>query len=191
MGSELSLGRRIAVHPSMILWLSILIYLHPSISVAFLSAAAVHELGHFMALSLMEKPPDCLSLSFLGANMDIPALSYGQAAIAYASGPIFSLILGLYLPICPALGLMSLALGLFNLLPICGLDGSGILVSLLSLYFAPETAQRTAQTVSTVLCILALPFAFWVKKRYHLGLWLPALAGLLLAKSIYLVARNQ
>lgn len=191
MGSERSLGRRISVHPSMILWLSILIYLQPRLSIAFLLAAVVHELGHLMALSLMGKPPEQLSLSFLGANMDVPALSYGQAALAYASGPLFSLLLGLYLPICPALGLMSLALGLFNLLPICGLDGSGILVSLLSLRFAPETAQRTARVVSIVLCMLALPFAFWAGKRYQMGLWLPALAGLLLAKSIYLVARNE
>lgn len=191
MGSERSLGRRISVHPSMILWLSILIYLQPRLSVAFLLAATIHELGHFTALSLMGKSPDQLSLSFLGANMDVPALSYGQAAIAYVSGPLFSLILGLYLPICPALGLMSLALGLFNLLPICGLDGSGILVSLLSMHFAPETAQRTARIVSIVLCMLALPFAVWAGKRYQMGLWLPALAGLLLVKSIYLVARNE
>ncbi len=191
MGSARSLGRRISVHPSMILWLSILIYLQPRLSIAFLLAAAVHELGHFTALSLMGKPPNQLSLSFWGANMDIPALSYGQAAMAYAAGPLFSLILGLYLPICPALGLMSLSLGLFNLLPICGLDGSGILVSLLSLRFAPETAQRTARIVSIILCMLALPFAVWAGKRYQMGLWLPALAGLLLAKSIYLVARNE
>ena len=191
MGSERSLGRRISVHPSMVLWLSILIYLQPWLSIAFLLAAAVHELGHVMVLSLMGKPPDHLTLSFLGANMDVPALSYGQAAMAYASGPLFSLILSLYLPICPALGLMSLALGLFNLLPICGLDGSGILVSLLSMHFAPETAQRTARIVSIVLCMLALPFAVWAGKRYQMGLWLPALAGLLLVKSIYLVARNE
>lgn len=191
MGAELSLGRRISVHPSMILWLSILIYLQPRLSIAFLLAAAVHELGHVTALSLMENPPDLLSLSFLGASMDVPTLSYGQAAIAYASGPLFSLILGLYLPICPALGLMSLALGLFNLLPICGLDGSGILVSLLSLRFAPETVQRTVRIISIILCMLVLPFAVWAGKRYQIGLWLPALAGLLLAKSIYLVARNE
>ena len=53
MGSELPLGRRISVHPSMILWLSILIYLQPRLSIAFLLAAAVHELGHVTALSLM------------------------------------------------------------------------------------------------------------------------------------------
>ena len=164
MGSELPLGRRISVHPSMILWLSILIYLQPRLSIAFLLAAAVHELGHVTALSLMGKPPNQLSLSFLGANMDVPALSYGQAAMAYASGPLFSLILGLYLPVCPALGLMSLAL---------------------------ETAQRTARIISIVLCMLALPFAVWAGKRYHFGLWLSALVGLLLAKSIYLVARNE
>lgn len=191
MGAVFPLKCRITVHPSLILWLSILVYLQPRLSLGFLWAAAIHELGHVIALFLLQKPPTGLTLHFMGASMEIPALGYGQAVLAYAAGPAASLLLGLYLRLFPVTGILSLCLGLFNLLPICGLDGSGILENLLCLRLSPDAAQRAARIVSVVLCILVLPLGILVGKRYQLGLWLPALAGLLLLKSIYLVARIE
>lgn len=185
---EFPLKRRITVHPSLILWLSILCYLHPSLSMGFLSAAAVHELGHALALLLMEKPPTGLTLHGMGASMDIPGLGYGQAIFAYAAGPLFSLLLALYGRLFPVAGRMSLCLGLFNLLPICGLDGSGILENLLCLRFSPETARNTAQIVSVIFCMLILPLGIFAWKPD--SPWLPVLAGLLLMKSIYLVVKS-
>ena len=190
MGKDRSIGRRISVHPSLIVWLSILLYLQPRLSVAFLLAASFHELGHVLALSLMGKPPDCLSLSFLGANMDVPALSYGGAALSYAAGPLFSFLLGLYGPWLPVLGRISIGLGLFNLLPISGLDGSGILTSLLCLVLSPDTAQRIARWVSMGVSLLAFSLALYWHHAAQFGLWLPVLAGLLLVKSVYLLANT-
>ncbi len=191
MGKDRSIGRRISVHPSLIVWLSILLYLQPRLSVAFLLAAAFHELGHVLALSLMGKPPDCLSLSFLGANMDVPALSYGGAAIAYAAGPLFSFLLGLYGPCLPTLGRISIGLGLFNLLPISGLDGSGILTCLLCLALSPDTAQCIARWVSLAVSLLAFPLILYWHHVHQFSLWLPVLAGLLLVKSVYLLANTS
>lgn len=190
MGAVFPLNSRITVHPSLILWLSILCYLQPRLSIGFLLAAAIHELGHSIALFLMNQPPTHLTLHGMGASMDVPSLGYGQAVLAYAMGPMFSLVLGLYGRLLPVTSLMSLCLGLFNLLPICGLDGSGILVNALSLRLSPNTAQSLTRIVSVVVCMLILPFAFFLGKRYRLGLWLPALTGLLLLKSIYLVAKS-
>lgn len=190
MGAVFPLKCRITVHPSLILWLSILIYLQPRLSLGFLLAAAIHELGHYWALLLLKKPPTQLRLHGMGASMEIPALGYGQAVLAYAAGPVFSLLLALYGRLFPVTSIMSLCLGLFNLLPICGLDGSGILENLLCLRLSQETAQKIARIVSVVFCMLVLPFAVLIGNRYHLGLWLPALAGLLLLKSIYLVAKS-
>lgn len=191
MGAVFPLKCRITVHPSLIVWLSILIYLQPRLSLGFLWAAAIHELGHVIALHLLKKPPTHLTLHGLGASMEIPALGYGQAVLAYAAGPAASLLLGLYGRLFPVTGILSLCLGLFNLLPICGLDGSGILENLLCLRLSPDAAQRTARIVSVVLCMLVLPLGILFGKRYQLGLWLPVLAGLLLLKSIYLVARIE
>lgn len=182
---------RITVHPSLILWLSILIYLQPRLSLGFLWAAVIHELGHFIALFLLKKPPTHLTLHGMGASMEIPSLGYRQAVLAYAAGPAASLLLGLYGRLFPVTSIISLCLGLFNLLPICGLDGSGILENLLCLRLSQKAAQRTVRIVSTVFCMLVLPLGIFIGKRYHLGLWLPALAGLLLLKSIYLVAKTE
>lgn len=191
MGAVFPLKCRITVHPSLIVWLSILIYLQPRLSLGFLWAAAIHELGHVIALHLLKKPPTHLTLHGLGASMEIPALGYGQAVFAYAAGPAASLLLGLYGRLFPVTGILSLCLGLFNLLPICGLDGSGILENLLCLRLSQDAAQRIVRLISLLLCGMAVPAALFISRMYHLGLWLPVLAGLLLLKSIYLVARIE
>lgn len=187
MGSALSIGRKISVHPSLILWLSILLYLQPRISAAFLLAAGVHELGHWAALTWLGTPPTHLTLHFTGASMEIPPLGYSQAVLAYAAGPLASLLLGLFWRILPATALLSLCLGLFNLLPICGLDGSGILENLLCCRLTQSAAQTAVRILSAVLCAAIVPAAIWFAQVHALGLWLPMLALMLLAKSLNMV----
>lgn len=187
MGSALSISRKISVHPSLILWLSILLYLQPRISVAFLLAASVHELGHWAALTWLGTPPTHLTLHFTGASMEIPPLGYSQAVLAYAAGPLASLLLGLFWRILPATALFSLCLGLFNLLPICGLDGSGILENLLCCRLTQSAAQTAVRILSAVLCAAIVPAAIWFAQVHALGLWLPMLALMLLAKSLNMV----
>lgn len=190
MGAVFPLKCRITVHPSLIVWLSILIYLQPGLSLGFLWAAAIHELGHVIALYLLQKPPTHLTLHGLGASMEIPALGYGQAVFAYAAGPAASLLLGLYGRLFPVTGILSLCLGLFNLLPICGLDGSGILENLLCLRLSQDAAQRIVRLISLLLCGMAVPAALFISRMHHLGLWLPMTAVLLLAKSADMVVRR-
>ena len=190
MGAVFPLKCRVSVHPSLILWLSILVYLQPRLSLGFVLAASFHELGHILALNWMKKPPTGLTLHFMGASMDIPTLGYGQAIAAYAAGPAASLLLGLYRRIVPVTGTVSLCLGLFNLLPVCGLDGSGILENLLCLRFSQAAAQRIVRLISLLLCGMAVPAALFISSLHHLGLWLPMTAVLLLAKSADMVVRR-
>ncbi len=191
MGSELSIGRKLSVHPSLILWLSILVYLQPRLSAAFIMAAIVHELGHLAALTGLGTPPTHLTLHAAGASMEIPPLGYSRAVLAYAAGPLASLLLGLFWRILPAAALLSICLGLFNLLPLCGLDGNGILENLLCCHLSQSAAQTAVRILSAVLCAIIVPAAIWLAQVYALGLWLPMLALLLLAKSLIMVASTR
>lgn len=181
------MGRKVTgvtVHPSLILWLSALFYLRPGLALPFLGAMGFHELGHLLALLWMKKPPLHLTLSFVGAKMETPPLGYRQTMLAAAGGPAFSLLLGLSLPAAPALGLCSLALGLFNLLPLAGLDGGKILESFLLLRLREDRARRLTAAVSLTgaggLCLLAARTA----ARLDLGLWPLALAAAVLGKAL-------
>ena len=179
-----SLRGSVSVHPSLLLWLSILCYWDMHLTFCFLLAAGIHEMGHGLALLCMGRPPCRMELSALGAQLEIPALGYGQSALALAAGPIASLLLGLTLPLCPTAGLLSLGLGLFNLLPLRGLDGGELLYNLLCLRLSPERSDRITSGISILLSALVVPVSLILSLRLSLGLWLPAASLLLLMKSL-------
>lgn len=176
--------RRFSLHPSFILWSSLLFYLRPELVLPFLGAALLHELGHCAALCLMGRPPENVTLTFFGARMETSFLSYRQTLLAAAAGPLLSLLLGLSLPVFPMLGAYSLFLGLFNLLPIAGLDGGKILKSLLLLYLPPELAEPVSAVTSIVLSALLCLAAVLLAAKLQLGLWPVVLGAVFLIKSL-------
>lgn len=176
--------RRITVHPSAILWLSVLGYLSGDTLGIFLLSALLHEMGHALALYAMKKPPAHITVSFSGMAMETPPLGYRDELLAAASGPAVSLLLGLFLPLWPKLGLYSVILGLFNLLPICGLDGGRILRCLLMLRLPESTAERICGAGGILTALLLLALGGYLTVYHDLGFWPLALAGALLYKAL-------
>lgn len=184
MGRVCAVNTRLNVHPSVILWLSVLAYLKLSIVGPFLLSAALHELGHALALYRLKKPPVSITVSFFGAAMESPPLSYEEELFAAAAGPAVSLLLGLLLPLWPELGVYSIALGLFNLLPMCGLDGGRILRSSLMMRLPEPKAQSVCQNVGIITGLLLFLAGAAMTVWFHLGLWPMALTGVLLYKAL-------
>ena len=184
MGADHILRRPVTVHPSLILWLSILIYLRPKLALAFLLAAGIHELGHWLCLWAMGAPPRAVYLSALGARMEVPPLPYEKAALAAAAGPLSSLLLALCWPIYPELGFLSLILGLFNLLPLGGLDGGRILENALYLRLPPYQARKIYLGSTTAFAAGLLPLGLYWGHACGLGLWPGLLSLLLLVKAV-------
>jgi Zn-dependent protease len=109
-------------------------------------ALFVHEFGHLLAFWLMGQPwGRMIFLPFFGA-IAVPRLAFqsqGQAVFAALMGPGFSSLLAIaagaasliwptYTAHFLALGLVTVALNLFNLLPVEPLDGGVALRSVLS-----------------------------------------------------------
>ncbi len=173
-----------SVHPSGILWLSVLFYLEPALVLPFLLAAGLHELGHALALRAMGRPPLSVTLSFSGAKMEVGSLSYRQELWAAAAGPGMSLLVALLWPVLPALGLYSLLLGCFNLLPIPGLDGGRILRCALLLRCREETALRISRYLGIVTALGLWGWAVYLSQAAGLGLWPLLVAALGLYKAL-------
>ena len=94
---------------------------------AFLAAAAVHEAGHFLFLCAAGLKPSCLRLGLAGLEMDYRGeLSGAAGAAAIAAGPLFGLGYGAFAfsgqPFLALSGGISLALSIFNLLPVLPLE---------------------------------------------------------------------
>lgn len=118
-----------------------------------LFAAAVHELGHVIALFAVGGRVESFTLTALGGELCLSAgLTYARELPAALAGPLCSLALawaaawrGHFLTAG-----ISLALGLFNLLPVGGLDGGRTVSCLCGMCLSPLAAQRVEQICSAV-----------------------------------------
>lgn len=175
---------KIQIHPSLILWLSVLFYLSPGLLLPFFGAVCVHEGGHYLMLVFLKKPPVSLTLSFSGGAMEIGALSYKEEVLAAISGPISSLILATFWPIFPKLCLYSLVLGLVNMIPVPGLDGYRILRGLSYSKLEPGQAGRMTVCISSLFELFLITASCYFSIRFSLGCWPMVLVAMFLIRSL-------
>ncbi|MBQ9347183.1 MAG: hypothetical protein IJT94_07585, partial [Oscillibacter sp.] len=128
-----------------------------------LSAAAVHEAGHLLALRLLGGTVRGLRVSVQGAALDIDSacLTYGRELLCLLAGPAANFLLaaasasGLLKTRLDALTGASLLLGLYNLAPVRPLDG-GRAVELAASWFLGPRAGENAARLCGVLCGILL-----------------------------------
>ena len=124
-----------------------------------LTACAVHEGGHLLALKLLGGAVDRVRVTLTGAEIRLRGmcrLSYPREAMSVLAGPGANLLLA---AACagpmPALAGGSLILGLFNLLPIWPLDGGRLVYFLLASPLGEERAQTVCRRLAAVCVALA------------------------------------
>lgn len=184
MGVFNALNTRFSFHPSAILWLSVLGYLHPRIVFPFVLSVLLHEMGHYLCLLSMGLPPRHVTFALAGAKMEIPPLGYRQEFLCAASGPAVSLLLGLFLPLWPMLGGYSLCLGGVNLLPLGNLDGGRMLRCVLLMCLPQGPALKLFRAVNVVVgCLLILPGLYFCVYG-HMGLLPLLICGALIYKAL-------
>lgn len=175
---------KVRLHPSAILWLSVLGYLRPKIVFPFLLSAVLHELAHGLILSWLGQAPQEVCFRLEGARMETPPLSYRQELLCAAAGPAVSMLLGLTLPVFPMLGGYSLCLGLFNLLPLGSLDGGRMLRCILLLHLPEQRALQICRWVNILTGIFLLLPGLVLSVLLHMGIWPLLISGLLCGKAL-------
>ena len=116
------------ISPWAVAGLCTLYYLRPAMLLPLLLACAVHEAAHLLCAHLLQLPVLQFELTLLGARLQVHAPSDRALLLCTLAGPAASLLLAAVLPFWPELGLISLVLGIFNLLPFRALDGGQILL---------------------------------------------------------------
>ncbi|MBR6070779.1 MAG: hypothetical protein IKP78_09340 [Ruminococcus sp.] len=126
---------------------------------SFYAVCLLHELGHIAALRLTGGELRRVELSFFGIRMvAAPAADIGRGAFVLLSGPAANLLLYAVLTalgVCGRTARLSLAAGLFNLLPFSSLDG-GALLDMLAAGRVREREIRVCLTAVRVLCAAEL-----------------------------------
>ena len=148
-----------------------------------LSAAAVHEAGHWLLLRLLGARVLSLRLSALGAVLETDSgrLSYGGELAAVLAGPAANLLAALVLTALggerwPAAVGANLVLCAFNLLPVRPLDGGRALYLRVSWAAGPAAGEAAGRWAGTVTAAALSGLILWVIWKTGGSLWLlPAL----------------
>lgn len=144
-----------------------------------LSGAAVHELGHCLALWKMGGTVARLKLSVFGAELETNSscLSYGRELLCVLAGPASNAF-------CAAAAIIkggkaaqlfagaNLVLCIFNLLPVRPLDGGRILELLLSCFFGQTAGEYGARAVGALFAVLLASVIFWIMWNRGGSFWL-------------------
>jgi Zn-dependent protease len=136
-------------------------------------AVAFHELGHAAALKLMGAKIGEIRFSGVGLSMSwqFGSVGYPGEIIAIAAGPLMSFAIAY---ICSALGAkfyeiagISLIYGIFNLIPVSGLDGGGIVFSIAAMCGGIETAEKVSKALDLIILALMVPTGVFVLLKTH------------------------
>ena len=144
--------------PGFLLLLGLLFWLDEGVGLLpwGLLACLLHELGHITAAIALSGHVERLSLTAVGAELSIRydrPLTYGQDSLVALAGPAANLLSG---ALALALGwelaaALTLAVGLFNLLPILPLDGGRVIYGLLANRLDADWADRLMTALSGCL----------------------------------------
>ena len=147
-------------------------------------AVSMHEIGHLFAMWLNECTPKRIKLIPASVQITAPFTKrYKNDILIAVFGPLmnFILFLSLYINyICLKnetvliFALLNLIIGVFNSLPLYGLDGGTVLKSIIAKYKGPDTAAVALKiiTLITAVLIIAAAIVFTVKGKFNLSLFI-------------------
>ncbi len=139
-----------------------------SFTLQCLAASFLHECGHFAVMLLTHDVPACVCFGAFGVRVERKSNAYtsykAQAAVSF-SGPLTNVVCAALLYALHGGGdgvWIHLALGLFNLLPVEGLDGGEGIYRLLCLRLPEKTAHTVVRFLSAMVLLPLTALGFYL-----------------------------
>ncbi len=134
---------------------------------AWILAAVIHEAFHLLAVWLFHYPIRAVIIDGGGAVIEADVPAGTKMAICALAGPIGGLLLMGFIHIAPRISLCGLIQSLYNLLPLCHLDGGRALFSLLISFIQVSSAEKITVFIERIvifLLVIASLYALFVLK---------------------------
>ena len=177
-------GRRVEIQTGAIFAGAMALLMLPlSFLFSFLIAAFVHELCHYLVLSLTGFRIYRVSIGMFGASMETDAMDPGREALCALAGPVGSFLMVTCYRFLPEIALCALIQGCFNLLPIYPLDGGRVLKGVLELLKIPDGEKVLAFVqwiTGAALCVICI----YGYLRWKLGLGVLFLGLMVLLRTL-------
>ena len=150
---------RLELRPGFVALACLGFYLWPRSFCAFALLGLLHELGHLASLALCGVRVERIRLRVLGAVIETDHCSHSAEALCALAGPAVNLFAFWALRRCrPAAALISLLLGVCNLLPVYPLDGGRALRAVCA-NFLPLRTVNAVDAVASACTLAALGLA--------------------------------
>lgn len=135
---------------------------------AALFCCVIHELGHIVCLYILGEKPRLIELSFYGVKLEKnnDCLSFSENIALYLSGPAANFILSSVLFLVgkthgiKTAAVISVCVGIFNMLPCQPLDGGNLLELIISGFTDEEKCRKICFFVSVAIVLPMLVFGF-------------------------------
>ncbi len=131
---------------------------------AWLLAAMIHELFHYVAIRLCRVPIFKLQIGVGGIRMHTGAMHVWQELLCALAGPVSGFLLIFAAKHYPALAICGCVQSVYNLLPLFPMDGGRALKSALQLVFRTPLSTKIfnilQRIVLGILAVLALYMTF-------------------------------
>ena len=179
----------ISISPQLCIFAAVLLLTVPlPWLLGWLLAVMIHELSHCIMLSLCGKRIEHVIFAINGAKIQTEALSNWQTLLCALAGPAGGLILLLLTDIFPQAALCSVLLSVYNLLPICPLDGGRAFLAFLRIFLSDETAAKTLMIVESFVLLALVMLLIVATFLWRLGI-LPLFVLILLIIRMHRIKR--
>ena len=180
---------KIRITPGALLLLLVMLFTGNTLFWATLVAAAVHECGHLLAAYALGIRLRLLELDIPGARLHLsgPLPSYAAERWLAVAGPVASFLLAflvypLHGAFFTALFSTTLALGLFNLLPVGDFDGGRVFAATVTPLLGEKAGGHACLTASYLSLFFLFSLSATLLLRYGENLSLAVLSASLFAR---------
>ena len=150
---------RVNVQGGWFVFMSVLILLIPiKLVLAWLLSVAFHEMCHVLVLGICRVPIHGFRITCNGVCIMTDLMSPPKELFCALAGPVGGFLLVLFGKIWPCLAVCSVALSIFNLIPLYPYDGGRILHSLLTMLLPLDQGEKIMTRLKRIILFSSLAF---------------------------------